>query len=234
VDQGDKDIELTRTAIVRKWRRWIERLESEVQGLLIACHIFEGVREIVARNPQIHGPDDFFSWLARNYATSVSLGIRKLTDHDNRSLSLKRFLEDVAANASVLTRDGYVAMYRSQKRDLAHRHFTALVGGAHKTVPLRLIRSDIRKMEQAERRIRALVNKRLAHLELKTRRRRLPTYGELSRTVQMLESVLLKYRRLISAHATTTLLPTWQYNWQEVFLVPWITNPNENESSDAD
>ncbi|MGH8605535.1 MAG: hypothetical protein ACREXR_22910, partial [Gammaproteobacteria bacterium] len=51
-------------------------------------------------------------------------------------------------------------------------------------------------------------------------------YDDLSRTVRLLESVLLKYKRLRSAEGPTTLLPTWQYNWKQVFHVPWISNAN--------
>lgn len=193
---------------------------------MISCHIFEEVRDIASSNPQTYDPNDFFSWLAHNYATSVALGIRKLMDHDRRSLSLVRLLEDILANPKVVTRASYAAMYRSEHRDLADGHFTALVGGKHKALPSGVIQRDLRSMRRAERRIRIFVNKKLAHLELKTRRRRLPKYGDLIQTVRLLESVLLKYRSLFSADAPTTLLRTWQYNWKQVFFLPWITDPD--------
>ena len=155
-------------------------------------------------------------------------------DHDRRSLSILRFLEDILANVSVVTRDAYVAMYRPEHRDLAHRHFSTLVSGKHKALPPSVVRRDLRLMERAERRIRTFVNKRLAHLELRTRRRRLPKYGELSQTVQLMESVLLKYRRLLCADSPTTLLPTWQYNWKQVFYVPWVTDPDADASHGED
>lgn len=194
--------------------------------LLISGHIFDEVRDIAFSNPATHDPNDFFSWLAQNYATSAALGIRRLMDHDGRSLSIRRFLEDVLGNVDVVTRDRYVAMYRPERRELAHRRFTALVGGTHKALPPSVVKRDLRSMKRAELRIRTFVNKRLAHLELKTRRRRLPKYGELSQTLQLMESVLLKYQRLLSANAPMTLLPTWQYNWKQVFLVPWTTSPH--------
>jgi hypothetical protein len=193
---------------------------------LISCHMFEEVRDIASSNPQTYDPNDFFSWLAHNYATAVALGIRKLMDHDKRSLSLVRLLEDILANRKVVTRASYAAMYRSEHRDLADRHFTALVGGKHKVLPPGVIKRDLRSMIRAERRIRIFVNKKLAHLELNTRRRRLLKYGDLIQTVQLLESFLLKYRSLLSADAPTTLLPTWQYNWKQVFFLPWITDPD--------
>jgi hypothetical protein len=198
--------------------------------LLISGHIFEEVRDIASLNPATHDPNDFFSWLAQNYAVTAALGIRRLMDHDNRSLSLLRFLDDIRVNARVVTRDAYVAMYRPQHRELAHKHFTTLVGGKHNALRPGVVRRDLRLMQREERRIRTFVNKRLAHLELSTRRRRLPKYGELGETLRLMESVLLKYRRLISADGPSTLLPTWQYNWKQVFHVPWIVDPDAESS----
>ena len=202
--------------------------------MLISGHIFNEVRDIASSNPATHDPNDFFAWLAENYASSAALGVRRLMDHDRRSLSILRFLEDILANVSVVTRDAYIAMYRPEHRDLAHRHFSTLVGGKHKTLPPSVVRRDLRLMKRAERRIRTFVNKRLAHLELRTRRRRLPKYGELSQTVQLMESVLLKYRRLLCADGPTTLLLTCSYNWKQVFYVPWVTDPDADASHGED
>lgn len=49
---------------------------------------------------------------------------------------------------------------------------------------------------------------------------------ELEDVVGAMESTFLKYQRLLTGKAPSHLLPTWQYDWTEIFARPWL---GENE-----
>jgi hypothetical protein len=52
--------------------------------------------------------------------------------------------------------------------------------------------------------------------------RRLPTFEELNTCVDLLQKLLKQYVLLLEAKALTQVLPTWQYDWKQVFRTAWI------------
>ena len=51
----------------------------------------------------------------------------------------------------------------------------------------------------------------------------LPTIGDLDDCIDYLEKLFIKYYAIFYTGTYTTLLPTIQYPWKEIFEFPWIT-----------
>lgn len=213
----------------RKWKRWLERIEVELTELLISRHIFEGVREIVLDNKSIQSPGDVMNWMAKNYAHTTAIGIRKLMDPSRDpkkpSVSMFRLLEEIKKDHKAMTRKSHVHWYRKGIKHVGEAFFDEVAGAGAASLPSSVAKTDLKKLSQAERRIRVFVNKRVAHLDQKNTRRKAPTFGELRDVLPILEETYRKYKLLLTAHCSNPLLPIWTYDWKEVFYRPWIENP---------
>ena len=69
--------------------------------------------------------------------------------------------------------------------------------------------------------MRQFVNRHVAHRS-RHPLRRLPTYEELNACVDLLEQLMKDYTLMLKADGLTRVLPTWQYDWKQIFLIPWI------------
>ena len=58
-------------------------------------------------------------------------------------------------------------------------------------------------------------------------------FNELTDAVQLLEKLTIKYVALIKAEVYSTLLPTFQYDWKEIFRFAWI-EPARNDDIDGE
>jgi len=210
----------------RKWRRWVKRIERDVLDLIIARHIYEEIGTVVRANPDIQRPSDVHSWIARNYGIATVVGIRRLTDTRSDSVSLARLLSDIASNAAAVTRESHVSHYPAHLRRAGEHWFDKFAGPGNDTLPTSVPQRRLRQLKAAERRIRQLVNKQIAHLDQKNVRRKPILFEEIHDVVTLIERTVIDYNVLLNAASPQpTLLPTWQYDWMRVFYQPWINSP---------
>jgi hypothetical protein len=64
---------------------------------------------------------------------------------------------------------------------------------------------------------------RVAHFD-KRALKNPPTFKDLDDCIDYLEELLKKYTLIFRATCLTSVLPTWQYEWKDIFLHPWIDN----------
>ena len=193
-----------------RWRRWLKRVEADVIDLLIAKHIYKGVGKIVLANPVIQRPGDVHSWISRNYGTAAVIGIRRLTDIDTRSVSLARLLSDISSNAQAVTRESHVHRYnQAGLRDAGSLWFDKFAGKGTKTLPPLVPSGHLRQLQAAERRIRQLVNKQIAHLDQKNVRRKPIVFREIHDVSDMIDGMVVNYNLLLfGSSPQPSLLPT--------------------------
>lgn len=216
----------THKSLRQKWRRWLKRIERDVLDLVIAQHIYEGIGTIVLSNPAIQQPSDVHSWMSRNYGIATVIGIRRLTDTDPRSVSLARLLLDLAANPNAVTRESHVCRYRLDLRGAGEHWFDEFAGKGENTLPPKVPSRHLRQLTEAERRIRQLVNKRIAHLDQRNVRRKPVQFQEIHDVIRVIERTVIEYKLLLEgASPQPSLLPTWLYDWWEVFYQPWVKSP---------
>lgn len=216
-------------ALYELWNEWLSTILTDVRGLLINRHIFQEVQRIIRSNAKIQLESSFYEWMGNVYATAAVIGVRRQLDMDKDSISFARLLTDIIANPQVLSKDRFVALYEGSNipDHYAHRHFDGLFIPGFYHVNPSFVMHHLSALKHRAQPIRKYANKRIAHFD-KSEFRELPTYAELDNCLNYLEELLKKYLLLFRAEGHQRIVPTWQYDWRQIFRFPWI----EEESID--
>lgn len=210
-------------ALRRKWKNWLELLVNDLVDLFARREIFWDLQEIAKKNTKILSPGAFFDWMCNNYMDSAPIGLRRLTDQDKRSISLWRMLYEILENPGVINRETYKSLYSLEMQSLGDTGFDHVIGKGRKKLSKTQVRSDLRAIEEAEERIRRLVNKKIAHTHLNRHAiKKLPTLNELDQALNTLDKILCKYYLLLTACEMGSVSAERQYDWKEVLCFPWV------------
>ncbi|MGH7431166.1 MAG: hypothetical protein ACREI5_05045 [Candidatus Methylomirabilales bacterium] len=210
-------------SVYNKWNDWLSTIYSDIQGVLINRHIFREVQQIIRANPKIQIDSSFFEWMVNVYAAAAVIGVRRQLDEDQDSISFARLLGEIMASPKVLSRERFVALYKGSviPNKYAHHDFDKFSGPGGSYVDPVPVQADLSTLRQKAARIRKYANKRIAHFD-KSDFKHLPTYADLDESLDYLEALLKKYLLLFRAEGHGSIVPVWQYDWKEIFRLPWI------------
>lgn len=204
-----------------KWIEWITIIHNNIEELLTSQHIYKTYLEIVKNNPEIQSPRDFHDWVRKNYASAVAIHIRRELDIGSDVVSLKRLLTQIQKNPQIITKEWFKSMYKgSNAEDFAGGDFQNVAGVGEIFDP-EIARRDIEKLEELGAHIEDYATLRLAHNSKKSITKD-PTYDDLDAFIKEYEEIVKKYILLFTASGYTSLTPTWQYDWEEIFTKLWI------------
>ncbi len=203
----------------QQWQEWFQTIFEDVQSALINRTIFQEVRAMIDANPKIQKHSSFYEWMANVYADSGLMAVRRQLDTDTRSVSLTRLLKDIAEHPHVLSRDRFVALYRWELQDLAHRDFDREVGQGAPHIDPHVVEANLEAFREATADIERYGTKRVAHLDAEGPTN-VPTFGELETVLELLRTLLKKYMLLLRAVSYDD--PVWVYDWKAIFREPWI------------
>lgn len=213
-------------ALIKKWYRWLDTVNRQVTHLKHLQNVFREVQNIIAANSKLHHPSAFYDLVNECYGTTIAVGIRKLDDHDSRSISFLNLLEDIRRNSQILSRRRYVGLYirmenSEDMKEIANSYFDDLVGPGRNHISKSQILKDLRLLKRSTRRIRKYVNKQVAHIN-RVRLRKLPTYKDLDNALNEIENLAMRYEMILRARSHPGgLTPVIQYNWMKIFEVAW-------------
>src|SRR5579862_7477875 len=136
----------------RKWRTWLERIETDqLQDILINHYIFEGFREVVKPLKGSTHRAELAAWIAQGQIAFACTAIRRATEKENgrwKIISLRRLLDDMALNSNLLTRVRYKQLYTgSLAAKFADRDYDRLAGRGSSEFPRSKLDADIRQVE---------------------------------------------------------------------------------------
>ena len=210
---------------LKKWLEWLDVIKAEVRELLIAKHTFHEVQKMIEANPKIQTSNSFYRYFANSYVSHVVVGLRRQIKIDSQSISLARLLKEISETPEVLSRKYYVSLYKnSVVENLANGDFDriAMPGAAH--IDASKVTADLQNLGDVTATCEEFADKRLAHRD-KREPKSPPTYNEVDECLDLLDRLVVKYQLAFRAQAGETLLPTWQYDWKEIFRTPWIEPP---------
>lgn len=210
--------------IRRKWRRWLERIGDDVGWLLTSHDIFEEIIKILKFNKNIQAPALLHRWMTDNYAARISLGIRRLSDHDKRAISLYRLIKEIGDNPDALTRNWFISKYPKTMRQmkLADSDFANFANKGEIKVSMTKLKRDMKRLEKDTNRIRKFANKWIAHCDINRTSLQVPTYQDVSRALNDVDKLFCKYFLLLTRGGLNTRKPVLQYDWKEPLRHPWI------------
>jgi hypothetical protein len=204
------------------WKKWLSVIRNETTALVMHRHIYKRVQTIIATNPKLHIPSSFYDWMHDSYVNFMVIGIGRLADPNKRSISFVRLMNGIRQFPDVLSRRRFVGLYSSARlRHLGQRDFNRFSSPTAKRINLRIIITHTRQLREAAGRLRRYRNKRIAHRDERSLRS-LPTFGDVDACVDSLERLLKEYVLLLEAGGLTQVLPVWQYDWTQIFRMPWI------------
>lgn len=212
------------SAARRRWKQWLRRLRPQLTDLVVGDHVYHRMREIVQANPDIQTPGILHGWIVDNYVDSTAIGIRRMCDRDFASLSMWRLIHDIAVHHKAVTRASYVHGFPREGKDSGHGDFDSWAGAGAKFLPRSVPESDLVRLEQSEDPIRTLVNKRIAHLDRASKRRKWPYFKDLGESIELLEVLYLKYQLILTGAFQETMLPmdVERNDWQRVLKSAWL------------
>lgn len=207
---------------LKKWLRWFEVIKTEGQELVVAKHTFHEVQKMIEANPKLQTGNSFYRYFTGTYVSHVVIGLRRQIKTDPQSISLALLLKEMTETPEVLSREYYVSLYKgSVVEDLADKDFDRITSPGSRHIDTAKVAADLQRLREATAKCEEFADKRLAHRD-KREPKSPPTYNEVDVCIDLLDELIVKYQLAFHAKSSDTLLPTWQYDWKEIFRTPWI------------
>jgi hypothetical protein len=205
----------------QRWVRWIDRIRDATYSLFHYRRLWTELPEMTeaANLPPSTIFDAFGVW----YATTQQVAVRRQVDRRRDTVSLRRLLEDIAANPGVATRQRHLAAWGGDEdfsRE-AHRNFDRFAGEGRNTINRAMVREDITALENAAAIVKRYADEAIAHMadDIETQ---VPTFGELNDTIDTIGELVKKYVSLLQAVWLVELVPVIQEDWKAPFRRPWL------------
>lgn len=204
---------------------WLEVVYQDVQDLLLDEHVFWELQDIVRRNSRFSASSGLFTqWMFTAFVQATAVGVRRQAKADGDSVSLKRFLLEVQKYPTLVSRQHYMSLFDGRHQDLIEAgewDFDQIAGKAEPHITQTTVADHLRKLDGALKGIEHYVDRRVAHYDTRGLAQPTPTLGDLSDALKTIERLVTLYWQLLKGAATTTLLPTIQYDWRNIFRFAW-------------
>jgi hypothetical protein len=206
------------------WDSWLDRIHDDVRGLLELRFIFWEVGRIVNANPRIQKPSSFYRWMGATYSAAVTIGIRRLLDVRDDSVSLTRLLREIVKCPHVLSRARYRVTCRAAgglPSTITERTFDRFAGKGNDFVDRQQVQADLDALTAKAAIAKGYATKAVAHLDRRGPRA-VPTFKDVDDCLDLLEELVKKYFLVFRALGLISVLPVWQYDWKAIFREAWI------------
>ncbi len=214
---------------LKKWLRWLKVVHDDIQQLLIKQNIFWEVQNIIRTNNELHKPSSFYSYLGDTYVAYISIGIRRQIKIKGQSISFARLLNELANTPAVLSRKYYVSLYKgSNVEQFADKDFDRFCGTNKTYISPDMVLIDLGKLKRAASVVEDFADKRIAHHD-KQQPKVLPRFEQIDSSLDILDKLYCKYHGVFHASAMSSLMPVYQYDWKQIFTVPWLKYEEEPE-----
>jgi len=214
----------------QKWEEWLEKIGEDLGDLLFSQDIFNEVCEIVKNNSNIQTPSAFFGWIRDNYVDSIIIRIGRLSDHDNRTISLHRLIIEISENPDVITREYFVSQWRDdflREMGTADRTFDMYANFGKQLVDPERLDTDIRRLDEGTSLVKDFRDQWVAHFDEKRKTDQMPTFGDLNKALDIIDEVWCKYRLLLGRSAPDTRKPAMALDWEAPLRHRWIKSPEQ-------
>lgn len=209
--------------IFNKWIKWLDIIYKEITSLSVNRHIFWEVQEIIKKNKKIQKPSSFYEFLGSAYASLSVMGIRRQVKIDKQSISFARLLDQIAKTPGTISRQRFLALYGTDPTmiEIGERDFNKFSDRSGRHIDPNIVTADLRLLRTKASRCERFADMRVAHFD-KRALKNPPIFNDLDECIDYLEQLLKKYTLIFRATCLASVLPTWQYDWKEIFLFPWI------------
>lgn len=206
---------------LKKWIKWLEIIHHEIYQLVLYKDIFWSVQDLIKKNKKIQKPSSFYRYLGDTYISYILMGIRRQIKTDKQSISFARLLSELASDPKRLSRKYYKSLYKgSAIEEFADKHFDRFCDTNPDFISSKMVDDDLNHLKTVVLKCEEFADRRIAHRD-KRDPEKLPKYDEVDKCVDILDKLYVKYHLIFHAASMNSMMPTYQYDWQEIFDEPW-------------
>jgi len=217
-----------------KWNRQLKEIGPDVLQLHWDRKIHRVTHEVVKAHPRGAQYNPLWEWMFRNSDRLALIIVRRVMDTHPGAVSLRRLASEICDAPDVITRKWHSNLFSAAGRErepgdrcLADRCFDELAGPGQDSLNPEKLRTRLDVANKRCEPIILLVNKQLAHHDANPPADN-PTYGQLNDAIQAIGELYRFLHYVLRGDAEGDLEPTEQYDWDWVFLEPWMPPDNEN------
>jgi len=207
----------------RRWRSWLQQIDKHMfEKAYIDKAMFERYGAIHDGNVAIQTPGNFHNWVFSNYAHSLVLQIRKIADTNQKAVSLRRLVGQIAQHPDVLTKRSFLSKYGRRFTHLGEANWLRYCNGRNcRSIPRGVAHQDLKEIDRLATSIIDYANKEIAHHE-RGRRYRTLWLDKAFATLDGLLAVCYKYGDLCGQPVPCPYSIVDHSGWDEIFKQPWI------------
>lgn len=191
-----------------KWERWLEKIERNIDELLIRREVWESFNDTVRKqssdSPLRNHGFWFVSRFAAMYAESQAIGIRRQAESKGDVVTLGNLLKEMNENPQTVQAFGLWPICDAQ------------------------LAEDRHVLSETALPLKNYVDKRIAHMD-KASEVPTPTFGELASALDQVVTLVKRYWAVF-CDATYDPQPVFADPWMEIFYHPWLPGTGEGES----
>lgn len=206
--------------------QWLETIFQDVQDLLLDDYIFWELQKVVETNANFKEASGLFTqWMASSFVQATAVGVRRQVKVDADSISMARFLDEVDKYPSLVSRSHYMSLYAGKEAwllEIGEHDFDTVAGVGATNLPVALVQQHFAELKAAVGGLEHYVDRRVAHYDKRGLARPTPTFADLTASLRTLEGLIILYWRLLKGQSMTTMLPTIQFDWQDIFRFAWV------------
>jgi hypothetical protein len=209
----------------RRLIQWLEAIYGDVQHMMVNDYLFWEFQKVVRANDNFKNASGLFTkFLAESYTQSAAVGIRRHAKLSDDGFSVMRFLIEIQKYPQLVSRAHYINLYKGTEEwqvDMGQRHFDRVAGTGSAHIPSGLPERQMIEVKAALSNIEHFVDRRVAHRDKRDLARPLPKFAEVTDAIKALETIVIMYWGLLKGGSLSTLLPTIQYDWKDIFRFTW-------------
>ena len=203
-----------------RWRLWIERISNDLIRSRHYHRAWNETRVRWNRNQSLRVPNDAKSWILQSHAGSIALAIRRETDRDSRSISLRNLLDQLERKARFVTRAAYVALSAPDHRGFAEVESSKWLEPGTDHLDPAIPAADLDDLVRETTIVREYVNRSVAHRDGGAVKDKM-TLGDLSLSLDRIEAIAQKYNLILRGTSYGTYEPVRQFDESLFFRRPW-------------
>jgi hypothetical protein len=200
----------------KKWVGWIQgELLVQMQDIILDEYMFRCFENSLKPYTGRETESDIIWWISKNHVSNICLAIRRLDDHDSRTISLRRLLIDMRDSAHIIT-VGNLEKYCGIKGRPASDQANARPAIEH----------DLLILDNFGQQIREFVNTSIAHRD--SNPVEIPTFGVLREAIDCYHTIYRKWAYILTGMSLQpdmlnpmNLVPEIEEDYAAQFSLMW-------------
>lgn len=222
-------MDLTMEGRRARLKEWLSIVYANVTEAVVNQYVFWEVQDIIRANRQLQNTSTiFYDWMGSTFVHSTALAVRRQLDTDKNCVSLHRLLLELKEFPDLISRDYHLSLYNRPEFSAefadhqANYTYDQHVGKNATVLDINTIQQEIDSLKTASGSLHHYADRIIAHYDKRGLEQRTPKFDDISECLTVLERLVLRYILLFNGAWQDSLLPTFQYDWKQVFRIPWI------------